>query len=131
MSASHRHVFTIFILASLATIAASAQARRETGVIDLAAATLEIGFCYTVPIAPACKPDSLAGQISSLRLLEDGNELGPGHAGHQAIRNTGGGGSLSGLLRHQQPESLLLRLLRLLLSGLCVVRAARAVERTR
>ena len=91
MSASHRHVFTIFILASLATIAASAQARRETGVIDLAAATLEIGFCYTVPIAPACKPDSLAGQISSLRLLEDGNELGPGHAGHQAIRNTGGG----------------------------------------
>ncbi|MBM3497115.1 MAG: hypothetical protein FJX74_00445 [Armatimonadetes bacterium] len=68
-----------------------AQARREAGAIDPQAIQHEQGFCYTVAVQTPDRPDSMAGQASSLRLLEDGRELGPAHSMHQAIRDTGGG----------------------------------------
>ncbi len=53
----------------------------------------EAGLCWTVP-APAGigeGDDGLAPERSGLRLFEDGQEIGPGHARHDDIRTQGAG----------------------------------------
>jgi hypothetical protein len=79
------------LLIALAGLA-GAQARREAGPLDSQALQHEQGFCYTVALETPMEPDTAAAaQSSCLRVLEDGRPLGPAHAMHQAIRDTGGG----------------------------------------
>ncbi len=70
---------------------AAAEGHRDTGVLDPAAIQPDKGYCYTALVNAPCAPDSQAGAPSCLRLLEDGQELGPPHCAHQAIRESGGG----------------------------------------
>ncbi len=53
----------------------------------------ESGLCWTCPVPAVCGPgDSVAEpQFSTLRLFEDGQEVGPAHSLHDEIRNLGGG----------------------------------------
>lgn len=65
--------------------------KRIEGVLDPKAIQKEQGFCYTIAIDAPCPPDTPAGNASYLRLFEGEEELGPPHALHQSIRETGGG----------------------------------------
>ena len=53
----------------------------------------EVGLCWTCPMPPGCDagdaPDE--PQRSSLRLFEEGREIGPAHSMHADIRRLGGG----------------------------------------
>lgn len=53
----------------------------------------ESGLCWTCPAPAICGPgDSVAEpQRSTLRLFEDGREIGPAHSHHDEIRNLGCG----------------------------------------
>lgn len=53
----------------------------------------ESGLCWTCPVPAICGPgDSVAEpQRSTLRLFEDGREIGPAHSLHHEIRTLGGG----------------------------------------
>jgi len=61
--------------------------------IELDRLAQEVGLCWTCAL-PACCPagDSAEQpQRSSLRLFENGHEIGPPHSSHDEIRNIGGG----------------------------------------
>ena len=47
--------------------------------------------CSLPPLLHSKTDNTEAAFQSKLRLLENGEELGPGHARHQVIRNQGGG----------------------------------------
>ena len=52
----------------------------------------ENGHCYIVPLGPHYPGDGIKdGPASTLRLFEDGKDLGPAHAPHVEIREKGGG----------------------------------------
>lgn len=71
---------------------AAAQDRPLEGILDPAAMAPERGFCYMVMLKtpwPADTPQ--AARASCLRLFEGDDELGPAHAMHQTIRDTGEG----------------------------------------
>jgi hypothetical protein len=78
--------------AMLSVGVAAGQATQTEGTIDPAGIVAEQGHCYTVAVSAPIKPDTpAAARASCLRLFEDDRELGPGHSGHQAIRDTGRG----------------------------------------
>lgn len=54
--------------------------------------TGELGHCYTYPLGPRYPGDGVpGGPASTLRLYEDGKELGPAHAPHVDVREKGNG----------------------------------------
>lgn len=67
------------------------QETRLEGVIGGAELRKELGFCYIFAGPFAAKPDRSGAEESSLRLFEDGKEIGPPHTAHQVIRERGAG----------------------------------------
>ena len=52
----------------------------------------EEGFCWTCALPlDAPSGDGLSGELSTLRVFEDGREIGPAHSPHRDIRELGGG----------------------------------------
>lgn len=64
----------------------------ERSLVQLAGFAPENGFCYIAQVAGPIDGDiDTDPQRSSLRLIEDGVDLGPPHTAHQEIREQGGG----------------------------------------
>src|ERR1700719_1301350 len=53
----------------------------------------EKGLCWTCPVRPICGPgdSEVEPQRSTLRLFEEGREVGPAHSLHDEIRDLGRG----------------------------------------
>ena len=64
-------------------------AAQEKGIVTQIKA--EQGHCYTAAVRAPCAPDTPRGSASMLRLFEGDRELGPPHAMHQYIRDSGRG----------------------------------------
>ena len=79
------------LCAMVGCLPTEAEQLRLGGRLDLSSATREIGHCTIVRGAFPGRPDGLDGVHSSLRLFEDGKELGPAHSQHQTIRDHGNG----------------------------------------
>jgi len=63
-----------------------------SGVLVPGRITQEIGHCFTYSLGPLYPGDGVpGGPASTLRLLEDGKELGPAHAPHVEVREQGEG----------------------------------------
>ena len=77
------------VCALLALAAGRPQAGQVKDVVTRIRA--EQGYCYTAPVQPPCAPDTPGGAASQLRLFEDERELGPPHAMHQDVRDSGRG----------------------------------------
>src|SRR5690349_23732717 len=62
-------------------------------IIELSDLVPEQGLCWMCKAPPGCGPGDSNGQpqSSSLRLFENGRELGPGHCAHADIRRLGEG----------------------------------------
>ncbi|MEN6403903.1 MAG: PKD domain-containing protein [Armatimonadia bacterium] len=64
----------------------------QSGTIPPTQANPELGFCYTYQLGPLFPGDGIKDSpASTLRLFEDGKDIGPAHAPHVDIREKGQG----------------------------------------
>ncbi|MDB5580922.1 MAG: hypothetical protein JWR80_6098, partial [Bradyrhizobium sp.] len=84
------------ILTFAAAIAWLAQPHLEAS-LAIADIATDGGFAYTAPVSPRAPPgyvvvgDGMGKGVSNLQLRENGQSLGPAHAGHSDIRESGQG----------------------------------------
>jgi pectate lyase len=79
-------------LASTTALSSTTTAPTEQGTIDLSKVTKESGYAYLLERQFVIPGDSESSPTSStLKLYENGKELGPAHSSHKSIRNYGRG----------------------------------------